>query len=409
MPEPIHHDQDDDACEVVLGVDTHKDLHAAAVISPLGVLLSSEMFPATAAGYQALLAWAGRFGTLRRAGVECTGSYGAALARHLRAAGIQVIEVNQPDKATRRRRGKSDTLDAEAAARAVLSGRASGSAKAGDGPVEMLRMFKLAKASAVKARTQTINQLKAVLVAADPPLRETLSGLSNLLLIRRCTQLEVGTPQDTASAAAYTLRLLARRIEQLTSEIRDLERQITAVVTRHTPTLLTRRGIGPDNAAALLIAAGDNPDRLRSEASFAALCSVSPLEASSGRTSHRRLNRGGDRQANSALYRISLSRLRWDARTRDYLARRITEGKTRREAIRCLKRYIAREIYPTSSRPHPKPSRQPLDIHRGISAHPVRHPVGIELSWEGGRLAWGCRRDLVKMRATTGRHSWLLW
>jgi transposase len=345
MPEPIHHDQDDDACEVVLGVDTHKDLHAAAVISPLGVLLSSEMFPATAAGYQALLAWAGRFGTLRRAGVECTGSYGAALARHLRAAGIQVIEVNQPDKATRRRRGKSDTLDAEAAARAVLSGRASGSAKAGDGPVEMLRMFKLAKASAVKARTQTINQLKAVLVAADPPLRETLSGLSNLLLIRRCTQLEVGTPQDTASAAAYTLRLLARRIEQLTSEIRDLERQITAVVTRHTPTLLTRRGIGPDNAAALLIAAGDNPDRLRSEASFAALCGVSPLEASSGRTSRRRLNRGGDRQANSALYRISLSRLRWDARTRDYLARRITEGKTRREAIRCLKRYIAREIY----------------------------------------------------------------
>ena len=217
MPQPIHHDQDDAAGEVVLGVDTHKDLHAAAVISPLGVLLSSEMFPATEAGYQALLAWAGRFGTLRRAGVECTGSYGAALARHLRAAGIQVIEVNQPDKAIRRRRGKTDTLDAESAARAVLSGRASATAKAGDGPVEMLRMFKLAKASAIKARTQTINQLKAVLVAADPQLRETLAGLSNLLLIRRCTQLEIDTPCDTTSAAAYTLRLLARRIEQLTS------------------------------------------------------------------------------------------------------------------------------------------------------------------------------------------------
>ena len=336
MPQPIHHDQDDAAGEVVLGVDTHKDLHAAAVISPLGVLLSSEMFPATAAGYQALLAWAGRFGTLRWAGVECTGSYGAALARHLRAAGIQVIEVNQPDKAIRRRRGKTDTLDAESAARAVLSGRASATAKAGDGPVEMLRMFKLAKASAIKARTQTINQLKAVLVAADPQLRETLAGLSNLLLIRRCTQLEIDTPCDTTSAAAYTLRLLARRIEQLTSEIRDLEHQITAVVTSHTPTLLTRHGIGPDNAAALLIAAGDNPDRLRSEASFAALCGVNPLEASSGRTSRRRLNRGGDRQANAALYRIALSRLRWDPRTRDYLTRRITEGKTRREAIRCL-------------------------------------------------------------------------
>jgi transposase len=357
MPQPIHHDQNDNAAgEVVLGVDTHKDLHAAAVINPLGVLLSSKMFPATTAGYRALLAWVDTFGVLRRAGVECTGSYGAALARHLRAAGVEVIEVNQPDKATRRRRGKTDTLDAEAAARAVLSGRASATAKAGDGPVEMLRMFKLAKASAVKARTQTINQLKAVLIAADPQLRETLSGLSNLLLIRRCTQLDIDTPQDTTSAAAYTLRLLARRILALTDEIRDLEHQITTTVTSHTPHLLTRRGIGPDNAAALLIAAGDNPDRLRSEASFAALCGVSPLEASSGKTSRRRLNRGGDRQANSALYRIALSRLRWDTRTRDYLTRRITEGKTRREAIRCLKRYIAREIYQIITAP---PETQP--------------------------------------------------
>ena len=158
-------------------------------------------------------------------------------------------------------------------------------------------------------------------------------------------QCQVDTPCDTTSAAAYTLRLLARRILALTSEIRDLEQQITAAITNHTPTLLTHRGIGPDNAAALLIAAGDNPDRLRSEASFAALCGVSPLEASSGPTSRRRLNRGGDRQANAALYRIALSRLRWDTRTRDYLNRRTTEGKTRREAIRCLKRYIAREIY----------------------------------------------------------------
>ena len=195
-----------------------------------------------------------------------------------------------------------------------------------------------------------------MLVAADPQLRETLSGLSNLRLIPRCTQLDVDTPQDTTSAAAYTLRLLARRILALTSEIRDLEHRITTALTSHTPTLLGRQGIGPDNASALLIAAGDNPDRLRSEASFAALCGVSPLEASSGRTSPRPLNRGGDRQANSALYRIAPSRLRWDARTRDYLARRITEGKTRREAIRCLKRYIAREIYQIITSP---PETQP--------------------------------------------------
>jgi transposase len=358
MPEPVSDDQDDNSAaeEIVLGVDTHKDVHVAAVITSLGVLRESTRFPATAAGYQALLAWAGTFGVLRRAGVECTGSYGAALARYLRAAGVEVIEVNAPDKATRRRQGKTDSLDAVSAARAVLSGRASGSAKAGDGPVEMLRVFKLAKSSAVKARTQTINQLKAVLVAADPELREPLAGLSNLRLIRRCADLDIDTPQDATSAAAYTLRLLARRILTLTEEIRELEHQITTAITSHTPQLLTRRGVGPDNAAALLIAAGDNPDRLRSEASFAALCGVSPLEASSGKTSRRRLNRGGDRQANSALYRIALSRLRWDTRTRDYLARRITEGKTRREAIRCLKRYIAREIYQIITSP---PETQP--------------------------------------------------
>lgn len=346
MPHPALPSQDDNAIgEVVLGVDTHKDLHVAAVITTLGASLGSRAFAATRAGYEQLLAWARTFGPLQRAGVECTGSYGAALARHLRAEGVQVIEVNQPDKATRRRRGKTDAIDAEAAARAVLSGRASGSMKSGDGPVEMLRMFKLAKASAIKARTQTINQLKAVLVAADPALREALTGLSNPILFRRCAELPPTTPNDVTSAAVYTLRLLAHRIRELTGEIRDLEHRITDAVAAHTPALLQRPGIGPDSAAALLVTAGDNPDRLNNEASFAALCGVSPVQASSGKTHRRRLNRGGDRQANAALYRITLSRLRWDQRSRDYLDRRTAEGKTRREAIRCLKRYIAREIY----------------------------------------------------------------
>ncbi|WP_051899233.1 IS110 family transposase [Sciscionella sediminilitoris] len=359
MPHPSLHSQDDNATgEVVLGVDTHKDLHVAAVITALGVLVGSKAFPATSTGYRQLLAWARTFGTLRRAGVECTGSYGAALARHLAAEGMQVIEVNQPDKATRRRRGKTDIIDAETAARAVLSGRATGSMKTGDGPVEMLRMFKLAKASAIKARTQTINQLKAVLVAADPVLREALSGLSNPTLFRRCVELPPTTPSDVTSAAVYTLRLLACRIRELTVEIRDLEHRITDAVTRHTPALLERPGIGPDSAAALLVTAGDNPHRLHSEASFSALCGASPIEASSGKTQRRRLNRGGDRQANAALYRIALSRLRWDQRTQNYLARRAAEGKTRRETIRCLKRYIAREIYYLITSPTPTPSAQ---------------------------------------------------
>jgi transposase len=346
MPHPAHHDQDDRAAsEVILGVDTHKDQHVAAVITVLGALLASAVFPATAAGYRDLVAWARTLGTPRRAGVEGTGSYGAALSRHLRAEGVEVIEVNQPDKAIHRRRGKTDTIDAEAAARAVLSGRATVTPKAGDGPVEMIRMFKLAKASAIKARTQTINQLKALLITADPALREGLSGLTNPILVRRCATLGSDNPDVVAAAAAYTLRLLARRIIHFNDEVHDLEYRIKQAVTSRAPKLLHRRGVGPDSAAALLITAGDNPTRMHREASFAAVCGTSPVEASSGKTTRRRLNQGGDRQANAALYRITLSRLRWDQPTRDYLQRRINEGKSRREAIRCIKRYIARELY----------------------------------------------------------------
>jgi transposase len=346
MPQPVQPPQHDLArAEVVLGVDTHKDVHVAAVCTDLGAVLDTREFPTTSAGYRQLLDWARSFGTLHRAGVECTGSYGAALTRLLRAHGVHVIEVNQPDKATRRRRGKTDTIDAEAAARAVLSGRATATAKAADGPVEMIRMFKMAKASAIKSRTQAINQLKGLLVRIDPALRESLTGLSNPRLIRACTQLDQASPTDTTSAAVYTLSLLARRIILLTKEIDELKTRITDTIAACAPQLLGRYGVGPDTAAALLLAAGDNPDRLRSEASFAALCGASPVEASSGKTQRRRLNRGGDRQANSALYTIVMARLRWNQQTRNYIDRRVNQGKTRREAVRCLKRYVAREIY----------------------------------------------------------------
>ena len=341
MPEPKPSDPD----EVVLGVDTHKDVHVAAVLTSLGLLLATSSFPTTAKGYRQMLAWARGFGAVNRAGVECTGSYGAALSRHLSCEAVIVIEVNRGDRADRRRRGKTDTLDAESAARAVLSGRATAIAKSGDGHVEMLRMFKLAKASAIKSRGQATNQVKAILVRADPALRESMTGLSNPALFRRCAQLDHLDPTDPASAAAFTLRLLARRILELTGEIDELNAQIAAAVDARAPQLLKRYGVGPDTAAALMLAAGDNPERLNSEASFAALCGVSPIEASSGKTQRRRLNRGGDRQANSALYTITIARLRWDKRTQDYVRRRVSEGKTRREAIRCLKRYIAREIY----------------------------------------------------------------
>ncbi|MCX5097263.1 transposase [Streptomyces sp. NBC_00365] len=223
-----------------------------------------------------------------RAGVECTGSCGAALTRHLRAEGIEVTEVNQPDKAARRRHGKADAVDAEAAARAVLSGRATASAKTSDGPVEMLRLFKLAKGSAIKSRTLAINQLKSVLVSADATLRESLAGLTNPLLFKRCAELEALDTLGPAAAAHHTLRLLARRIQHLTEEIKDLNMRITEAVKVRTPGLLEVNGVGPDSAAVLLIAAGDNPERVDSEASFAALCGTSPVEASSGKTQRRR-------------------------------------------------------------------------------------------------------------------------
>ncbi|MER6409301.1 transposase [Streptomyces viridosporus] len=227
----------------------------------------------------------------------------------------------------------------------MLSGRATATAKTSDGPVEMLRLVKRAKGSAIKSRTQAINQLKSVLVCADSALCEALAGLTSPHLIKRCAALEALDATGPAAAARHTLRLPARRIQHLTEEIDDLNQRITEAVKAGSPGLLDVRGVGPDSAAALLIAAGDNPERLTSEASFAALCGTSPVEASSGKTQRRRLNRGGDRQANAALYRIVLSRLHWDDRTRNYPQRRLAEGKTRREVIRCLKRYIAREAY----------------------------------------------------------------
>ncbi|SEB88140.1 IS110 family transposase [Streptomyces sp. TLI_105] len=346
--------------EVVLGVDTHKDAHVAAVVSTTGKLIASCSFSATSDGYRQLLDWARSHGTVDRAGVECTGSYGAALSRFLRGSGVGVIEVNQPDKATRRRRGKTDAIDAEAAAHAVLSGRATATAKLADGPAEALRLFKMAKVSGVKARTQAINQLRAVLVTANPDLREPLDKLTIPKLVRARIALPKTAAGTATAAAVFALRLLARRVEELDDEIAALKQQITDVISRHTPQLLECYGVGPDTAATLLIATGDTPERLRSEASFASLCGVSPVEASSGKTQRRRLNRGGDRQANSALCTIVLARLCWETRSRSYVERRIAEGKTRREAIRCLKRYVARELYTIIIRAHTTSQDQAL-------------------------------------------------
>jgi len=341
----------------VVGVDTHKDQHVAVVVSPLGVRLDELSVPASTAGYARLERWALTAGPLWAFGVEGSGCYGAGLARFLVSQGHQVVEVNRPDRATRRRRGKSDPIDAEAAARAVLAGVARSVPKAADGTIEMIRMLKLTKNSAVKAQTQARNQLKALLVTAPDELRQALAGLSQRELLQRCAGFRAlgdlrATAPTTTTVAKQALRVLARRVLRLRVEIRDLERQLRHLTTAACPALTDAFGVGPDCAAALLVAAGDNPSRLHSEAAFAALCGANPIPASSGKTTRHRLNRSGDRQANAALHRIVVVRLRYHQPTQTYMARRLAQGKTKAEVIRCLKRYVAREIF-NALRPQP--------------------------------------------------------
>jgi transposase len=330
---------------VTVGVDTHKDTHVAAARDQLGRRLGTTQVPASSAGYAQLLAWAHALGEVAAWGVEGTGSYGAGLARFLAGHGQRVVEVNRPDRQARRRRGKSDAVDADAAARAVQAGEATGVPKAQDGVVEMLRALRAARQTAVKARTQAINALKGLLVTAPAELREQLGGLPTGRLVGAAAELQVGTLTTPTAAVRLALRGLGQRYQHLDAEIALLTEQLDALTARHAPKLRDLHGVGPDCAAALLIAAGDNPRRLHSEAAFAALCGTSPVEASSGKTRRHRLNRGGDRQANAALHRVVVVRLRWHQPTRDYATRRTTQGKTSKEILRCLKRYVAREVF----------------------------------------------------------------
>jgi transposase len=331
--------------QVTIGVDTHKHSHVAAARDQQGRRLATTMAPATAAGYAQLLGWAQGLGEPVAWGVEGTGSYGAGLARFLTAHRQRVLEVNRPDRAARRRHGKSDPVDADAAARTVQAGEATGTPKAQDGTVEMVRALRVTRQSAVKARTQAINALKGLLVTAPTELREQLQGLTTPRLIRAAAALEPGPLATPTAATMLAMGGLARRCQHLEAEISLLTGTLDQLTAAAAPKLRALLGVGPDSAAALLTCAGDNPGRLHSEAAFAALCGSSPVEASSGKTRRHRLNRGGDRQANAALHRIVIVRLRWHQPTRDYLARRTTQGKTRKETIRCLKRYLAREVF----------------------------------------------------------------
>jgi transposase len=338
----------DTEAEVILGVDTHLDFHVAVAVDHLGRRLGESSAPTTTKGYERLLCWAEGFGPVRCAGVEGTSSYGAGLARHLRARGTEVLEVERPKRRRRspRRNAKSDPADAENAARAVLADKASGVPKSGEGCVEMIRALRAARRCAMKSRTQAANQLQGLRVTAPEELHHRLRGLSTKELASAAARFRLGDgPRDVPTATKFALRSVARRYEALSEEIAELDTHLGRLVAQAAPELICLPGIGTDNAATLLVVAGDNPQRLRSEASFASLCGVAPIEASSGKVVRHRLNRGGNREANRALYMICLARMRRDRRTQEYVARRTQEGKSKREIIRCLKRYVAREVY----------------------------------------------------------------
>ena len=366
------------------GVDTHRDVHVAAVVDGTGRLLGSESFAAETAGYRRLLAWLRSRGRLVRVGVEGTGSYGAGLARYLTAAGIEVVEVNRPNRQLRRQRGgKTDSVDAEAAARAAASGQATSVPKSGVGPVECLRMLVVARRSATKARTQAANQIHALVTTAPEQLKRQLRGLKLKARVRVCARWRPGGEQTTTAYAKMALRHLARRYQALDTEIAQLDVEIRRLSAEANPALLAAKGVGPDTAAALLVAAGDNSGRMKSEGSFAALCGASPVQASSGQTIRHRLNRGGNRHANNALWRIATTRMRHDPATKEYVARRKSEGKNRKEIIRCLKRHIAREIYRLLTNPPPTPNCARLRRrrqHANITVTQAAHQIGTHPS-----------------------------
>lgn len=331
---------------VIGGIDTHGEVHVAAVLDEVGGVLGTESFRADLHGYAELLAWLRDFGVVTKVGVEGTGSYGAGIARHLARAGIHVVEVDRQNRQARRQSGKSDPLDAVEAARAAQSGRAHGTAKSRDGAVEAIRVLVVAKRSARAARVKALTQMRQLTYSAPDQLQSRLKGLPIAAFVATAQGLRPTRSSDAVTAATKaSLSTLAHRVADLEAEIAELDAMITPLLESSAPELLAVYGVGIDTAAALLVAAGDNPERLHSEAAWAHLCGVSPLEASSGKVTRHRLNRGGDRQANRALWHIVITRLASDPRTQAYMERRVKDGRSKREAIRMLKRYVAREVY----------------------------------------------------------------
>ena len=359
-----------DRVEVVAGIDTHADTHHVAVIDHTGRRLGDAGFPATFAGYQAILAYLTAFGDLRLVGIEGTHSYGAGITLHLQQAGLRVVEVLRPNRQVRRMRGKSDPIDAYQAAATALAGGNHPEPKILDGQIEALRYLFAARRSAVKARSAAQVQVKCLLVTAPDRIRRRYRAMGDSELLHALSRLRPAAEADQLTRTVLTaLKSVVRRHQNLTIEIDELEIELTQILDQAAPALHRSKGVGIITAAQLLITAGENSDRLHSEAAFAALCGASPIPASSGKTNRHRLNRGGDRQANAALHHIALSRISFDPRTKAYLARKRQEGKNTKEILRCLKRAIAREVYKLITNPGAVADYRAL--------RPLRHQLGL--------------------------------
>ncbi|MEE8607651.1 MAG: IS110 family transposase [Nitrospiraceae bacterium] len=329
------------------GVDTHADNHMAAAVDHNGGLLGVESFPVSETGYEDLLAWLVGFGELVRVGVEGTGSWGVGLSRFLADHDMMVVEVDRPNRQTRRKQGKSDPTDAVSAARAALSGTATVTPKSRNGAVEEMRVLLVGRRSARQQRIQTLNQLRHLVFCAPEPIRIRFKDRPKRGLVSEAANMRPHRGSDPVTYRTnLVIKSLARRIKSLDAEMKTIDQTLRELITQTAPGLLDQYGIGVDTAATLLVTAGDNPDRLKSERSWAHLCGVTPLPANSGKTTTRfRLNRGGDRQANAALYRIVLTRMSSHPETRAYVARRRTDGLSTPEIMRCLKRYVARQTF----------------------------------------------------------------
>ena len=328
------------------GVDTHADTHVAAALDGIGGLLGVEAFPVSTAGYAELLGWLRQFGTVVKVGVEGTGSYGAGLSRHLAAEGVAVVEVNASDRQERRRSGKSDPLDAVAAARRALSGQATAASRGRDGTVEAIRVLVVAKRSARAERTATINQARSLVMTGPEDLRARFGRHRSDALVAELAALRPRPGDVVDYATRVALRELARRAEYLEGQAARVDELLVPLVKQRSPGLLALYGVGVDTAAALLVAAGDHPERLRSEAAWAHLCGTAPMPYKSGKTGRLHLDTAGDRRANHALWRIVLTRMSAHPETRAYVERRSAEGLTKPAIMRCLKRYVARETFP---------------------------------------------------------------